>query len=200
MPAKNGSIFLKGLGWKYSIYHHHPRDHNTYSAYDYESGTMIDWYYDFAFHSYDNYPGSDRPLRILARNLHNPEGSIQVGGSSTKLWIPLQNTDLTVYKLSWCGWETGQGQKWGALWRYKTNDELYYKPASANCNFVIDGNYAGWSVQLWKFDSFNSQSCQFNYQNTTIQITAGDYNSSTGKTTISVSGVTENPTFLKFSH
>src|SRR5690606_2234205 len=61
----------------------------------------------------------------------------------------------------WCGWQTGTGQKWGAIWRYKWNNSViddYYRQSEVQDDFVIPGDVKSQfqRVEVYKMNFSNS--------------------------------------------
>lgn len=124
---------------------------------------------------------------------------------SNKVWLPLERDpngpkldDIEpVEGYAWCGWETPNGQKWGAIWRYKYHESNYLTFLGQSRNFIAPDTFSSLTVSagvLYRF-SLSSGSAYLNTVSGSVTKTV-----SGGKVRFSIPNVTENPIFIKFSN
>jgi len=172
----NGTMRIPGANWKYSMYFHHPRDE-----------------YELGFHATDNFPGSSRAIRYIAREIGCATGnSPGLCAPGSTIWSPLQTRaeGSDIYS-AWCGWERSDGQLVGAIWQYKRWWEYYVATPTARA-FIVEGNYNGIDAYLYEFEISDGAA---SFQSAGDPV-SGIYNSGTGETTWTIPGVYENPIFL----
>jgi hypothetical protein len=178
----DGSSWLRGIGWKYDFYFHHPKDYWAQGSQDYGF--------------FDNSDNS-RPIRNIAREIHNLSGDLKLGAAGSTIWVPAQRekpTPETNYEgRVWCGWKTESGLRWGAIWRYQHSSTYFTAPSPSSRNFIAEEDLEGFTVVVYKF-VFNGSTATLTYQ-TTFTVPQDAYVN--GKTTISIPNVTENPLIFK---
>ena len=195
-------------GWKYSLYFHHPRDDvfNQHSFHEWELNTI----------------GTPRPIRKAARILFEDPGVLTprpaIGVSDTRVWIPAYTVPATPVidqqtgdqepRMMYCGWVTDEGQRWGALWQYKSVPDQrptptpdfvrYYEATPAAKDFEVPGNFSSYYAEPYKFydlDDYSQTDFEAVPNSTPI---AGTYDSTEGVTSYTIPDVNHNPTFLRF--
>ncbi|MEW6238819.1 MAG: hypothetical protein AB1656_25830 [Candidatus Omnitrophota bacterium] len=190
MKIPNGSSWMKGIGWKYHFYYHHCQDY---------------WPSELEDYGFFNENNQSRVIRIPAELLHRSltTGGIKLGWENSRIWTPANRVKPTAVSpegYAWCGWqENASDIWWGAIWKYKHSNS-FEDISETSKNFITKGNFSNRTVDVYKFDfTLNNGvwSATWNYK-TTINPPPGgfSYNSSTDETTIPVTNVDENPTFI----
>ena len=175
--------FKPGIGWKYSLYFHHPDSDVDVGFLSLVNGTL----YSRAIRDV-----ASKNMDVDASNT-NPH----LGDEKSRIWIPLANyRNISNDNYVYCGWIDANGQKWGAIWRYE-NSYNYYTPTSGEGrDFIVkDGDFRNWSLNLYRF-TITAGSASFDPQTSSV---TSNYSSTENTTTFTISGITENPTFIKFN-
>ena len=110
------------------------------------------------FRSPSHLPDAARAIRKVGQILHAPPEGEPPGlgiGDHHQIWIPdwsVRNEENPAIgdNLMQCGWMDAQGEKWGALWRYKNNVEYYYEAPARAARFSARGENPG-PAKLYKF-------------------------------------------------
>jgi hypothetical protein len=146
------------VGWKYDLYFHHPNDWNQTDKWD--VGFRVE-----TRGVSPSYGNDRRKVSEAAYLLHHPSTTnpIKLGATDTKIWLPVDRVKSTtsIPGRVWCGWQTGTGQKWGAIWRYKWNNSViddYYRQSEVQDDFVIPGDVKSQfqRVEVYKMNFSNS--------------------------------------------
>ncbi len=189
-----------GVGWKNINYISHP-------------GGIIDdgqWIQDYGFHNPpdagEGYPfGSDRAIKFVARNLFDdnvtsPTPELKLQDSDTTVWLPVQRGEYNQQDdegHAWCGWETQDGanrQKWGAIWRYRRDNDNYYEsPSNESRDFEVPGNSPLTVSNLYRMDIDDGTAPIIIVSGTVSKTYSG------GITKFSIPNVNENPVIIKFN-
>ncbi|MBI1390749.1 MAG: DNRLRE domain-containing protein, partial [bacterium] len=176
--------YLNGIGWEKNYYFQHAWNEHQTGFHGQPSGGIIDC-------------GPDRDVRYLSRKLYG-DNEINIDADDNKIWIPFTTIPPTGPGdyLAYCGWSNAaETTYWLAIWRYNQR-ERYYRPISGSQRSVaVTDNFVdGFTRSVHQFD--------FSQQPNDVFATLGSglmsasWNSPL--TQITVSGVTENPTFVKF--
>ena len=191
------------VGWKYDLYFHHPNDWNQTDKWD--VGFRVE-----TRGVSPSYGNDRRKVSEAAYLLHHPSTTnpIKLGATDTKIWLPVDRVKSTtsIPGRVWCGWQTGTGQKWGAIWRYKWNNSViddYYRQSEVQDDFVIPGDVKSQfqRVEVYKMNFSNSP---VTLDGPKVTINSSSWIVSGGKTIITIKDtnnigyVDEEPAFLKF--
>ncbi|HPA47939.1 MAG TPA: hypothetical protein PK395_19395, partial [bacterium] len=175
----NATVCVPGINWKYSLYFHHPMD----SA-------------DVGFHDSvpDVYPGADRAIRYVAREIGCATGNSPGLCAESTIWSPLETREEgdSTYS-AWCGWKRSDGSLFGAIWQYQ-HSWNYFQATPELLDYVVDGEYDQYYANRYRF-TISSGTASYQPVGTPIQGVYAD-----GKTTWSIPQVDENPTFLLFDY
>ena len=173
-------------------------------------------WWDMGWLRYDSPNYVNKKIGTVAGYLHfpSPLGGNNLGLNSNHTpWLDIKLVQLTQSELPnnyanpvyvnylQCGWITENEQKWGAIWKYDRDGDLFPSASKeyfinfdgTNLEFTIDNDNAPQSATVYRFD-FSSGVSWPSGGTLTSRVPNG-----TNKYKYTVSDVDENPTFLKFS-
>ncbi|HOE09789.1 MAG TPA: DNRLRE domain-containing protein [bacterium] len=179
----NATVCEPGINWKYSLYFHHCRDDGVN--------------YDLGFHDTDNYPGTSRAARYVAREISCATGNSPGLCPESTIWTPFQSVyesgeagKREEVRLAWCSWKKSSGDLWGAIWRHNYSN-IYFDTAPDDGLFTVDGDFSSCDAHCFKFTISDGVAT---YQSIGGYIPDNGY--SGGKTSWTIPCVDENPTFI----
>ena len=131
-------------------------------------GDVCSFYnYDFDYPSFScTLPGSDKPIRYVAREIHSPNGLLRLNSAQFVPWQSLNvQTDIPLNapynSTGWCGWKLSTPENnyspekncWLAIWRY-CSDVNFYTGGNTTQTIRVNGNYtssAQYTISRYRF-------------------------------------------------